>query len=192
MHAGGRKMEPNSGPGCQDRPCSRHRRVAAGYLVLAALLAVICYAGMASATQDARAAYAGPAALLEATGAPATCADPYEPDDSPAEATRAFLMDGHREDHTFHVANDQDYFRIPVQSGGEYTLTTFNLIANTDTILRLYGGDGITEVAANDDMHWPDNKASRITWVAAYDGVYYAQVRDFYWRGDCLGYIIEG
>jgi YVTN family beta-propeller protein len=100
-------------------------------------------------------------------------------------------MNNTSQNHNFHVNADVDWFRIEPVSGTTYTITTSNLISTTDTIMHLYDSDGITLLAVNDD--YPGGGlASRIVWTASHGSPYYVRVRDFYWRGDCLGYTITG
>lgn len=119
---------------------------------------------------------------------PAPCPDIYEPDNNPTEAgTIAF--DGTPQQHTLDPAQDEDWLLLPVSAGTVVTITTSNLILDTDTVLRLYATDGTTLLAYNDDdPALPDPLASRIIWTAPYDGTFYAMVRDYYRRGSCLGY----
>ena len=72
------------------------------------------------------------------------------------------------------------------------TATTFNLVPDTDTVLRLFDTDGSTLLAYNDDdPGLPEPVASRIIWTAPATGTYFIMVRDYYRRGDCLGYDVN-
>jgi YVTN family beta-propeller protein len=119
------------------------------------------------------------------------CPDIYEPDNTYVDAS-AILANGAPQTHTFYPTGDLDWISFEAEAGRVYTSTTFNLVLDTDTVLRLYDTDGMTLLAANDDdPSLPDPLASRIRWMAPGDGRYYLRVNDFYGRGDCLGYDIR-
>jgi YVTN family beta-propeller protein len=119
------------------------------------------------------------------------CIDTFEPDNSPAEATLIGSL-GDPQVHTLHVAGDEDWMAFDALSGAIYTATTFDLALDTDTVLRLYDVDGTTLLAVNDDyIGSPEPLASQIVWTAPAAGRYFLMVRDYYGRGDCLGYSIR-
>ncbi len=119
------------------------------------------------------------------------CPDQYEPDNDPAQA-KPILPDGAAQRHTFDPVGDQDWKFFQATAGRVYTATTFNLLLDTDTTLRLYDTDGATVLAFNDDYPGsPEPLASQIVWTAPADGQFYLRTRDFYGRGDCLGYDIN-
>ena len=74
------------------------------------------------------------------------------------------------------VAGDWDYFSFNGIMGIDYTFET-HLITLTDTYLRLYDTDGVTQLAFDDDDGV--GSASLIEWTAPADGTYYVQVADF-------------
>lgn len=134
-------------------------------------------------------------ALLRSTDPSAqlqgVCPDQYEPDNSFSQA-KPILPNGAAQRHTFDPVGDQDWKRFQATAGRTYTATTFNLLLDTDTTLRLYEPDGVTVVVSNDDYQGsPEPLASQIVWTAPADGQYYLRIRDFYGRGDCLGYDIN-
>ncbi len=102
-------------------------------------------------------------------------ADAYELDNAPATARPIFS--GQVQGHNFTRMNDQDWVKFTAQSNMTYTLRTSNLGVAADTYLYLYGADGATILASNDD--YGESLASQITWVAPADGVYYLQVRSW-------------
>ncbi len=65
------------------------------------------------------------------------------------------------------------------QAGQAYLIETGNLSVWADTYLRLYGPDGQTQLAENDDIAPGSNLASRIKWIARADGLYYVKIHDF-------------
>lgn len=101
-------------------------------------------------------------------------ADRYEPDDSP-EAARAIDSSGVQLNHSFHRTSDLDWAKFVASAGASYVIETANLATQTDTLLSLYGPDGKTLLASNDDGG--DGRASRLTWRALNDGIHYIQVR---------------
>ena len=56
-----------------------------------------------------------------------------------------------------------------------YVLQTSDLAFAADTVIELYNTDGAQQLAQNDDYGY--TSASRITWEAPADGVYYARIR---------------
>jgi YVTN family beta-propeller protein len=119
------------------------------------------------------------------------CPDAFEPDNNAAQAS-LIASDGSAQTHTFDPAQDHDWMRFQATAGLVYTATTFNLLLDTDTTLRLYAVNGVTLLAYNDDYPGsPEPLASRIIWTAPADGQYYLRVSDFYGRGGCLGYDVN-
>ena len=102
--------------------------------------------------------------------------DAYEPDDSAAQA-RLIGADGASETHNLHVAGDNDWFKFAATAGNQYTLQTTNLGTTADTYLYLYGTDGATILARDDDGG--EGLASKIVWIAGSDGTYLARVRHY-------------
>lgn len=137
-------------------------------------------------------ATATPTATPTPTDTPVSlCADSFEPDNTPLQAT-TITTDGVPQHHTFHELGDQDWMVYEAVAGTQYTITTFNLVLDTDTVLRLYAPDGTTLIDANDDYaNSPEPFASRIVWTAYASDNYFLMVKDFYNRGECLGYDIN-
>lgn len=100
-------------------------------------------------------------------------ADIYEPNDSAQAATPIAI--GSPAQANFHGTEDQDWFRFTAQGGVTYTLQTSNLGTAADTYLYLYGTDGSTLLASNDD--YDGSLASYLEWTAPVTGTYYAMVR---------------
>ena len=113
-------------------------------------------------------------------------ADPYEPDDTPAEATR-IGSDGTRQAHTFYTTTDVDFVSFAAQEGREYTIQTGNLQAACNTTIYLYNEAGV-ELDYDDDAG-EDSFASLIVWTAPSTGVHYVKIRDFSGRaGPAVSY----
>jgi hypothetical protein len=128
-----------------------------------------------------------PSPTAGATAAPATPtntvappvlisgADAYEPDDTLVES-RHILTDGSPQAHNLHTQGDRDYVYFQASEGNVYTIETFGLGAEIDTIIYLYDAQE-QELARNDD--WTEGSlASRIVWIAPSGGTYYVMIRD--------------
>ena len=102
--------------------------------------------------------------------------DTYEPDDSPSQA-KPITVNGSAQTHNFYVAGDNDWVKFWVTNGRSYVIETFNLGGFCDTYLYLYGANGTTLMAYNDDNG--GGQASRISWTAHADGYYYIRVRHY-------------
>ena len=161
------------------------------FSVLLALSVVLLTAGIGRWTPpSAFAAISKPSGSVAFVQAQ-SCPDEYEPDNS-AAAAGSISLDSNPQQHTLDPALDEDWMKFTVTSGTVVTATTFNLILDTDTVLRLYDTDGSTLLAYNDDDPLlPEPTASRIIWTAPATGTYFMMVRDYYRRGDCLGYDVN-
>ena len=115
--------------------------------------------------------------------------DPYEPDNTPAQAT-LIQANGPPYKHTLEPPSDLDWSAFDATAGGTYTISTDSLLGGTDTYLTLYATDGATLLAFNDDIVPGADKRSRIVWTAPTRGRYYVRVRDFLQTGarGCLAY----
>jgi hypothetical protein len=79
-------------------------------------------------------------------------------------------------DHT----GDKDWYTFAARTGFYYVIQTSSLGPNADTTLALFGSNCGTLLAENDDIHYPDNIASRIDWRAPADNIYHIRVHDYY------------
>ncbi|MCP4541309.1 MAG: DUF11 domain-containing protein [Chloroflexi bacterium] len=86
--------------------------------------------------------------------------------------------------------NDNDWYSFQAVAGRTYVIQSSELEARADTIMTLFDSDCETELAHNDDIAWPDNVASRITWTAPSNGTYHVMVRSYDWQvfGNDTGY----
>jgi hypothetical protein len=110
------------------------------------------------------------------TATQASCADIYEPDNTYSSA-KLITTDGHVQSRTFDVPGDVDYVKFVAQAGYRYRLWTENLGGGmlNDTVLTLYGTDGITQLAMNDDD--PQNApASLLEWLCPATGTYFFKI----------------
>jgi uncharacterized repeat protein (TIGR01451 family) len=103
--------------------------------------------------------------------------DVYEMDNLYTQAVE-IPTNGTVQAHTFHVVADKDWASFHAFAGYAYTITTSQLGLDVDTVLQLYGPDGVTLIGENDD-HVSGSKASRIVWTALTDGQYYVRITHF-------------
>ncbi|MBN1991591.1 MAG: pre-peptidase C-terminal domain-containing protein [Anaerolineae bacterium] len=117
--------------------------------------------------------------------------DAYEADNSKISAS-TIPTDGTWQPHNFHTDGDQDWLKFTATAGVTYTLVTTNTGGHADTIIYLYGNDGVTLIASNDDdpNNWP---ASRLEWGATGEGIYYIRVEhwDPYAYGSTTAYEVS-
>ena len=106
---------------------------------------------------------------------PVPGADPYEPDNTIAEA-QPITTDGSVQAHNLHTQTDHDYSSFVADGGTSYTIETRNLGLNIDTVIYLYDDQG-NQLASNDDGA-AEPLASRIIWIAPSGGTYYVMTKD--------------
>jgi hypothetical protein len=97
-------------------------------------------------------------------------ADAYEPDDAYSSAT-PIDTNGIAQNHTLYPGGEMDWMKFSAVAGTVYIIET---IGATDTRLTLYGVDGSTMLARNDDGG--ANLNARIQWTCAASGTYYIMV----------------
>ncbi len=117
---------------------------------------------------------------LRVTSLASTAPDPYEPDNTAATArpvTPGSLTEPNITRRNFHVAGDQDWVRLSATAGNFYLFETANLEARSDTVITLFQSDGVSRIAEDDDGGV--GLASRLTWYAPSDGVYFLRVRHY-------------
>jgi cysteine-rich repeat protein len=126
-------------------------------------------------------------------------ADLHEPDNDAASATAIVPSTTFISDHTVVGHDDIDYFSVPLVAGADYVIRTWgngNLCSGpgvADTVLSLFGPDGTTLIAANDDnpeaqpiicSHIPFAPTQSATYFLAVEsygtglGDYHLQVRE--------------
>ena len=106
---------------------------------------------------------------------PEDCRDEFEPDNVWFEAKE--IAADEQQARTFHEAGDKDFAKFAARSGEHYGLLTHSLSAAVDTALTLYGTDGVTVLATNDDDP-SAAPASRIEWACPADGTYFVMAQD--------------
>jgi len=102
---------------------------------------------------------------------PALIGDAYEPDSSYAQA-QLIVKDGAAQSHTLSGEDDKDWIKFAAVSGTTYTIETGG---STDTYLDLYGTDGRSLLASDDDSGSPYPNA-KIVWTCPSSGTYYFTV----------------
>ena len=113
------------------------------FSLLVALGVILLAAGMVRWTSHL--AYAANVEPADRTALVQTdpCPDEYEPDNSATEAG-LISLDSTPQQHTLDPVLDEDWMAFTVTSGTVVTATTFNLVLDTDTVLRLFDIDGLT------------------------------------------------
>ena len=106
--------------------------------------------------------------------ASACLADSLEKDDDAAQA-KLIAVGEAAKTHNFCPASDADWIKFNAVADKIYVLQTANLAFAADTELHLYGPDGTTVIAQNDDYGY--SSASRLVWKPTTSGLYYARVR---------------
>jgi uncharacterized repeat protein (TIGR01451 family) len=103
--------------------------------------------------------------------------DAYEEDD---HYTKAVDMPpgGEELSRYFDIASDKDWFKFYSRADSKFSIATFNLDDNVDTVLQLYDSDGVTLLWENDDYE-DGSKASRIEFLAPHEGWYYVRAAHF-------------
>ncbi len=99
--------------------------------------------------------------------------DAFEPDDTPAQATR-LIPSPLVQPHAYDAVGDQDWVVFRARAGMGYLIRTLNLGDGGDTVLFLWDDAG-NLLAKNDDAS-PDTRASRIVWRALDEQDYYIMV----------------
>lgn len=113
-------------------------------------------------------------ATATGTGAPPIFADALEPNNSFNEASQIDAGAAARCNLTFYPPGDEDYFRWWAQAGISYRVSTSNLEAGIDTLLRVYNTNQ-NQIGENDDQS-PGSRNSSFEFTASVTGYYYARV----------------
>ncbi|MCA9425405.1 MAG: matrixin family metalloprotease [Candidatus Omnitrophica bacterium] len=120
--------------------------------------------------------------------------DFFEPNDNAGAATD-LAVDGPRMIHQFYREGDEDWVRFEAQAGHAYRLTTDNLSVFADPLMDLFGADGETLIASDDDIDANfGNLAPRIEFTADTTGPHFvrlADVDDFFGFGTSFEFYIQ-
>ena len=111
--------------------------------------------------------------------------DAYENDDIPGSAVP--LLANQAQMHSF-CQDPVDWSLLTVTAGHIYTVTTSSWGRRADTYLAIYGSDGTTLLAANDDYEGSTDHSSRIVWQAPRSGTYYVRTSS---RADLTGNLTD-
>ncbi len=96
--------------------------------------------------------------------------DEYETDDWYGSAT-VLSVDGPSQLHIFDEISDQDWMKFQADKGKTYIIETSDLGPDCDTYLILFGTDGTSQLAADDNGG--SGVASKIIWECPGTGTYY-------------------
>ncbi len=113
--------------------------------------------------------------LTDMTSRDCTGFDLYEPDDQPQQAT-LIQSDSISQTHHFHDAADRDRVKFEAQRGKSYRIEVQPLGVQSDPLIWLYGSDGISPIAYNDDGG--NGKAAQLIWHATGDAIVYIEIQD--------------
>jgi hypothetical protein len=118
----------------------------------------------------------GPDAGYTLAVAMSQCApDGFEGDNLPQQAT-SVLPIGADLLHDFCPAADVDWTKFQAMAGQLYVIETYDLEADADTRVCIFGNDGATQLACDDDGG--GGLASRLRWTAPAAGDYYVRVEN--------------
>jgi len=107
---------------------------------------------------------------------PLCSADSYESQgDNFSNLTTVVLLPGALQLHNFHAFDDKDWVQMPAVHGTTYTFNAEATGQRADTVLTLFGPDGVTLLAQSDD-NGQANLSSTVTWKAPATGTYLLRV----------------
>lgn len=118
----------------------------------------------------------GPTAFYDVSLSLSGCTPDGAENDNTFAAAKLVPTTGVTQTHTTCPSGDQDWIKFNAISGTTYLLESSNLGAAADTELALYGSNGTTLLAENDD-YTIGLLASRLIWQAPASGVYYAKIK---------------
>ncbi len=116
--------------------------------------------------------------------------DAYEPDNT-WDAVSPMVIDGQGQRRNFCPAGDlADWLAFEIDAGRTVEIETSELGVNCDTAIRLYGADGATLLAQDDDGG--EGRASRLVWTSPVATTLYLEVIEYYRRtGPDTGYTLH-
>ncbi|MBM2810755.1 MAG: degQ [Chloroflexi bacterium] len=139
--------------------------------------------GFGVATESIQAFLSTPIEALQ----PSVVADSYESDNS-LEAATPLVLDRSPQQHSLHPAGDEDWFSFDLDTDDQLALATRG---DCDTYIYLYGPDGTSILAEDDDGGFLGSSFLRYT--AVDPGTYYARVHHFDQdHGRCGSYALAG
>lgn len=99
--------------------------------------------------------------------------DIYENDNDSAHA-QFIMVNDHPQAHCFKDPNDEDWFKFNGVEGRIYTIRTFDLESNADTVITLLDSALNILVGPEDISPGPGNES--FDWICPTDGTYYIQI----------------
>ena len=117
--------------------------------------------------------------------------DAYEDDNTREKASVIILNDESPQRHNFHAAGDEDWVKFYAVAGEIYEVKAGNAGPNADVVLRLYDGDGITQIFGPPDGGCPPEnqqcpgdevgpgEEELFAWKAPKTGIYYVRVKNY-------------
>jgi len=117
--------------------------------------------------------YGAGATYAVAVTASACIADAFEGDDTPAQA-RLLTVGGAAATHNFCPSSDADWIKFDAVAGRIYVILTTVQGFAADTVIELFGPDGVTQIAENDDYGYV--RASRIVFQAQANGAHFVRI----------------
>ena len=100
--------------------------------------------------------------------------DTYEADNDAANA-KTITPGASEQIHNVCPAADQDWLRFIATAGQLYVIETYELGPDGDTKICLFGTDGTTQIACDDDSG--GGLASRLRWTSPGNGTYYLRIK---------------
>lgn len=92
-------------------------------------------------------------------------------------ATASAITVGSTINGSIETGGDQDWFKFQAVAGKKYTIST-SLVGLADSVLAIYGPNGTTRLAYNDDAS-ASTRASKIVWTAPISGTYYIKTNAY-------------
>ena len=102
--------------------------------------------------------------------------DSYENDNTCSNA-KVISTDGTPQQHTINPKGDVDWIKFSAENGYKYTIETFDLEGECDTVIALYRDCNSSRISQDDDGGV--GRASKIVWSCTSSGTYYVKMRDY-------------
>ncbi|MBN2291263.1 MAG: S8 family serine peptidase, partial [Pirellulales bacterium] len=93
-------------------------------------------------------------------------------------STATLIAVGSSTNGEIQTTSDVDWFKFEAHRDWLYVIDT-DLVTLSDSVLYLYDQDGTTLLELNDDVSWPADPSSIITWQAPTDGTYFVKVTNY-------------
>ena len=115
--------------------------------------------------------------------------DEYEPDDAAALANP--ILHDQPQEHSLKPYNESDWVWFTLDTSASFTVETYGSEPDSDTVLRLYSDNDGSPVLIdeNDDISYPGNLFSKLSYPDAPAGKYYVEVTG--WPPDVESYFLK-